>query len=423
MEVAVAAAPFPPASSVEEFIREEVPDWNDEVKVTARFKSFSGQRSDWEPQFLFWRDLILKIARHFRFFHLSPSQMREHWFNLGGLKPLCIDHVLLEMYKAGDIVRPMDLGYPTCGRLSQLFRKVLQFAAGLSSSSPEAVLGDRLILLAVLKDKAADVIKALSESHWTSSCIITMKKFEDLCGTKNEASAVLSYLSGCRKAQPLSSRKKEVIEGVKVSLSSAAVSSITNLDCDILQLVWTTEKLQQQLDLIDQRCKLSRKSAVSALNSGDKKVALRHTREHKLACEHREKVMTLFSRVEEVLNAVVDMESTKKVSEAMEVGARAMKENKISVEELELCLHDIEETIDSQKQVNKALESMSYADAEDDDIEEELEKLEFEIRAEDSSVSTSNTRPEDEAHGEAKASEAADSLGDSLSRLKLAEYS
>lgn len=43
------------------------------------------------------------------------------------------------------------------------------------------------------------------------------------------------------------------LQGVKISLSSDAVSSITSLDYDILHLVWTTEKLQQQLDVIDQR--------------------------------------------------------------------------------------------------------------------------------------------------------------------------
>lgn len=57
---------FPAAasSSVEELVRREVADWDDEVVCNARFKAFSGQRSDWEPSFLFWRDLIIKIARH-----------------------------------------------------------------------------------------------------------------------------------------------------------------------------------------------------------------------------------------------------------------------------------------------------------------------------------------------------------------------
>lgn len=39
----------------------------------------------------------------------------------------------------------------------------------------------------------------------------------------------------------------------------------------------------------------------------------------------------------------------------MQIGARAMKENKISVEEVDVCFRDIQESIDSQKEVEKAL--------------------------------------------------------------------
>lgn len=39
-----------------------------------------------------------------------------------------------------------------------------------------------------------------------------MKKFQGICGGTIEASAVLSYLSGCGKAQYVSISKKELIE-------------------------------------------------------------------------------------------------------------------------------------------------------------------------------------------------------------------
>lgn len=39
----------------------------------------------------------------------------------------------------------------------------------------------------------------------------------------------------------------------------------------------------------------------------------------------------------------------------MQIGARAIKENKISVEDVDLCLRDLQESIDSQKEVEKAL--------------------------------------------------------------------
>lgn len=82
-------------SRVREFIREKVPDWDDELVAIARFKAFSGQKSDWEPRYLFWRDLILAVAHQFNFIFIKPSEMRNQWFSRGGLAPLCLDHVLV----------------------------------------------------------------------------------------------------------------------------------------------------------------------------------------------------------------------------------------------------------------------------------------------------------------------------------------
>nr|CAN69261.1 hypothetical protein VITISV_004029 [Vitis vinifera] len=388
------------SEAVREFVRREVKDWEEEAISTARFKAFSGQRSDWEARYQFWRDLILKVARHFHLLFISPSQFL--------------------MYNEGDIIRSVDLVDPTSGRLSQLFRKVKHMM--VRPTSAEVMFEDHLILLPLLKDKTVEVVKVLSESQWTSSCVITMKKFQDICGGTREASAVLSYLSGCGKAQYLSISKKELIEGVKVSLSTAAVSGTTSLDLDILHLTWTTENLQQQLDVIDQRCEVSKKAALASLNSGNKKVALRHAKALKLASESREKCISFLNRVEEVLSLIANAESTKKVSEAIQIGAQAIKENRIDVEEVQRCLQELGDSIDSQKQVQEALAESdpSYADIEDEDIEEEFRKLELELGNQNPQILVSQAGV-DTAAGETEASESSKSLCDALSDLKLAD--
>ncbi|XP_028088053.1 charged multivesicular body protein 7 [Camellia sinensis] len=406
-----------------ELIRKEVPDWDDEVMVTARFKAFSGQRSDWEPKYVFWRDLILKLSTHLGVFLFHPSEVKNLWFNRGGLTPLCIDHVLLEMYNAGDILRRGDLVDPTSGRLSQILRRVVHLV-GLSRASTQVdIMEDHLILLPVLKDKAAEVVKSISESHWTSSCIITMRKFQDICGGSKEASAILSYLSGCRKVQYLAINKGEFMEGVKVSLLPEAVSSITSLDCDVLHLISTAEKLQQQLHVINQRWEMYRKLALASLQSGNKKVALKHARELKLSSESREKCTTLLNRVEEVLRVIADAESSKKVSEAIQIGARAMKDNRINVEEVQLCLEELEDAIDSQKQVENVLESTSsYTGIEDEDVEDEFKKLELELEVgSDSSQVCISEVGVKSVREEMEDQKIAESISDALSNLNLVD--
>ncbi|XAR58349.1 hypothetical protein NMG60_11013718 [Bertholletia excelsa] len=401
-----------------EFLNKEVTGWDDEVMTSARFKAFSGQRSDWESQYVFWRDLIFKVATYLGVFQFHPSEVKDVWFSRGGLTPLCLDHVLLEMRNAGDILRQGDLFDPTRGRLFQIFKRVINRMNLYRSSTQADIMEELLILLPLLKNKAAEVIKLIAENHWTSSCIITMKKFQDICGGSNESSAILSYLSEERKAQYLAINKREIIEGVKISLSQEAVSGITELDYGILHLNSTVEKLQQQLDVINQRWQTSRKLALASLQSGNKKTAMKHTKELKLAHVNREKYNALLSRVEEVLRVIGDAESSKMVSEAIHVGAQAIKEKRTSVEEVRLCLQELEETIDSHKLVESILESPLHAGIEDEEVENELKTLELEVGSDSSCVCISPVGVND-ARERTTDERVTESLGDVLSNLSL----
>lgn len=50
-------------------------DWDDDEKMRPKFKGFSGQRSDWEPNYIFWKDLIVKLSRHLNLLLINPSQV------------------------------------------------------------------------------------------------------------------------------------------------------------------------------------------------------------------------------------------------------------------------------------------------------------------------------------------------------------
>ncbi|KAJ6853769.1 charged multivesicular body protein 7 [Iris pallida] len=369
------------SSTVEEVVRREVPDWDDDVASTARFKALSGQRPDWEPKLRFWRDLIVKVARHLGTCTIRSSEVKSVWFARGGLTPLCMDQVLHEMRIDGDILSQGDLIDPTSGRMYQMFRRVGHLIGNFRSLSLQDNVEDTLILKTLLQERAADIIKILTDCNWTSSCIITLQKFQSLCKGSGEASAILSYLSECGKARYFSIRKKDLIEGVKLSLVSTSVPNITRLDYDTLHLIWTAEKLQQQHDVIDQRWENARKLALASFKLGNKQVAYRHIRQSKLFSESRVKCTTLLERVEEVLRIIADAESTKNVSEAIQIGARAIKENKISVEEIHIHLQELDENIIAQKLVNEALEAtpVQSVDFEDEDLEEEFKKLEMEL--------------------------------------------
>ncbi|KAG6522361.1 charged multivesicular body protein 7-like [Zingiber officinale] len=369
------------SSTVEELVRTEVPDWDDEVTAVARFKAFSGQRTDWEPKFVFWRDLIIRVARHLGVCTLRVSEVKNTWFSRGGLTPLCLDRVLQEMYCNGDVLLRQDLIDPSRGHIYRLLRRAGQLVGAFRSSSLIDSVEECLVLKPLLQEYSSNVIKNLSEKHWTSTCVVTMDEFKTACKGSGEASLILSYLCENGKAQYLSIRKEEIIEGVKVSLVPAPVPSVSGLDFDALHLVWTAEKLQRQINVIDSRWELSRKMALTSFKSGNKQAAYRHIRQSKLLSETRSKHSSFLERVEEVLSVIADAESTKKVSEAIQVGVQAIKECNINVEEVQDQLQELDEHIKAQKEVAEVLEStpLQTLDTNDEDIEEEFRKLELEI--------------------------------------------
>lgn len=132
------------------FVRKEVVDFDDEAKSRARFKALSGQRSDWEPLYCFWRDLILKTARHLHIFIISPSRLSRLWFRRrpDGLSPLCLDGVLLEMHRAGDLLLP-NTPSSSSSRIPHILRRALDFLA--LDDRPLALTGDYYILAPLLE--------------------------------------------------------------------------------------------------------------------------------------------------------------------------------------------------------------------------------------------------------------------------------
>nr|GMD66674.1 charged multivesicular body protein 7 isoform X1 [Ipomoea batatas] len=327
---------------VKEFLKKEVPEWDDEANVRARFKAFSGQRCDWEPLYLFWRDLILKVARHLRVFIIRPSHLKMIWFSRAdGLSPLCLDRVLLQMYNSGELLWNARLMDPTSGQISRTFYRLADMIRFSRPSAQETLVEDYYILSTLLEEKAHEVIQVLCEKHWTSSCIITMRNFQEICGGMKEAYAILGHLSGAGKAKYLAITNKRD----QVELGTCSFCRFKN-------------------------------SALASLKSGNKRAALRHAREMKLASQSREKCTLLLNRVEEVLRIIADAESSKQVSEAIRVGTQAIKEYRISAEDVELSLEELDKYIESQNQVNEVL---ACAETEDEGIEDELKNLEVEI--------------------------------------------
>lgn len=199
----------------------------------------------------------------------------------------------------------------------------------------------------------------MSDSHWTSSCIVTISKFNSFFVNLEDAHAALCYLAQSGKARYLVAQKQDTVQGVKFALNAAQVPAVSKLDHDTLHLVWTEEKLQQQLDALDRQWEISRRRALASFKAGDKQSAYRHVRQSKLFSQSRSSCTQLLERVEEVISLIANAESTKKVYEAIQMGIQAMKEKNVSIEEVNIHLKEFDELVAAQREIDAALGSVS----------------------------------------------------------------
>ncbi|KAL6849999.1 hypothetical protein ACP4OV_020626 [Aristida adscensionis] len=367
----------------------------DSTDFRARFKAFTGQRGDWpQPTLLFWKDLVLRVARRLR---------------------RCSAPAHLEVMRAdGEILLKSELIDPTSGSLYQLVRRVSQMA--VVSRRPVAQ-DDTLVFKSLVEERAMDVIRQLSDSHWTSTCIVTLKKFNSFFSDWEDAHAVLCYLTQSGKARYLVARKHDPVEGVKFALNSVQVPAVSKLDYDTLHLIWAEERLQQQLDVLDRRWEMSRKRALASFKSGDKQAAYRSVRQSKLFSQSRDKCTPLLERVEEVISLIASAESTKKVYEAIEIGVQAMKEHNVSIEDVNIHLKEVDDLVAAQREVDVAIESIPLHSLDgEDDIEEEFQKLEAEFQDEIPHIRVQGPI----LHANAQSpDEAVESLSSNMSNMKL----
>ncbi|KAM0831979.1 hypothetical protein ACQ4PT_065190 [Festuca glaucescens] len=150
--------------------------WDDPdgADLRARFKAFTGQRCDWpEPKLLFWKDLILRVARRLRLCS-APAHLEE-------------------MRADGEILLKSELIDPAAGSLYQILWRVSQMAISKRPIAQEDILVFRSL---VEVHEAIQIgIKAMKEHDVSIEDINThLKEVDDLVAAQREIDAALELV-------------------------------------------------------------------------------------------------------------------------------------------------------------------------------------------------------------------------------------
>eukprot|EP00250_Pteridium_aquilinum_P029955 c40402_g1_i1 orf=272-1537(-) len=369
-------------SPVQGWLVSKVPGWDDDVMCAARFKALTGQRTDWEGRFLFWRELIIDLARHLNLLVLDTHAVEHSWFLRGGLTPLCINQVLLEMHQRGDL-QNLDNLLETESSLSWFWQQIRKGVIWGSSNKylTSGSIAGRLVVTPLVHERIVEVTKSISENCWTASCVTTMEHLINICGGEEEASIIKRELIRMKRGRTFVTEGDAPIKGFKISLSEDRVSDVSKLDAYMLHLYWTLEKLSAQMVLLEKAYSRSKQSAIRALKQ-DRITAKRHAQSMHTLAASKLKCTEFQGKIQEVLAFISQAEMTKQVSEAMKVGANALKEHAIPLEDIEACLHELDEAISGHKEVAGVLGSATNG-FEVDDLDLQLTELELQVFGEE----------------------------------------
>lgn len=366
------------------FLETEVPNWKEDDFARGRFKAFSGQKQDWDEKLSFWADLIVKAARHLDLVVIDTLVVKQKWFIRDGVVPMGLEHVLVEMKKSGELNTEEQAlgGRPsTLQWVGAILKKTISWA-GIGYAETEPPVEDRLVVMPILQEKILRFLQVFAEGHHSSERIATLAKIKELCGGSEEAEFIVGRLLLQTKARYVRVAGGDQIEGFKISLNEKPVTPVSENDCHNLQLHWTMEMLQLRLSTLDGRISMARNSVIKALKAGFKREALRYVRSMKLLQLSREQCAGSMDKIDYVLNLIADAETTKKVSEAIHVGTTAMKENHVSLEDVQHTLSELDEAITLQRETEEALAGAPLSTSELDDdaaLDDELALLEEEL--------------------------------------------
>ncbi|KAI5058464.1 hypothetical protein GOP47_0026634 [Adiantum capillus-veneris] len=369
-------------SPMQAWLLSNVAGWDDDVVSAARFKALTGQRADWEGRFNFWKDLIVLLARHLNLLVIDTQAVQHSWFLRGGLTPLCMSQVLLEMFSSGDL-QSLDKFQET---QPSWFWQQIGKRVFWGNTTMQVKIPGRLVVTALVHERIADVTKSISESCWTTSCVTTVDHLNNICGGEEEASIIKRELIRMKRGKLLVSDGSMPIKGFKISSNQDPVSDVSKLDSYMLHLYWTLEKLSVQMNVLEQAYSRSKDSAVKAIKY-DRSNAKRHIQSMHTVAASKQKCGDLQEKIREVLAFISQAEATKQVSEAMRMGANALKEHTIPLDDIEACLRDLDEAILDHNEIAEVFGS-STNQVEVDDLEAELAQLELELSGGDKEDAT-----------------------------------
>ncbi|XP_041644345.1 charged multivesicular body protein 7 [Cheilinus undulatus] len=389
------------------------PDWDDDERMNFMFSDFKENRevntTDWDSKMDFWTAVIVKACRDRGTVCVSLQELNKT-LRRKEKSPLGLGTVLQSMARCGKIQRESEFAANVdCGWLSWgvglLLVKPLKWTFSTFLGSSRVPLEESFVIIELVKEKAAELLRAYRSSEFASSSILS---FPELCTLSADVCADESTL--CMALLQLQRDKQVTVslhEGEKIVKfclpGQDRVSPVSEVDIGIYQLQRSEKLLGERVEKLGFEADKCKEEARMLLREGKKSQALRCLRGRKRVEKRADNLFAQLESIRGILDRIAQSQTDKMVMQAYQAGVSALRLSlkDVTVERAENLVDQIQELCDAQDEVNQTISSVSSADEDVDELEQELKSLLDESKPDSVSdfpdVPTNKLRPSGEA--------------------------
>uniref|UniRef100_A0A672JKZ7 Charged multivesicular body protein 7 n=1 Tax=Salarias fasciatus TaxID=181472 RepID=A0A672JKZ7_SALFA len=343
------------------------PEWGDDQRMNFLFSDFKENRdvntTDWDSKMDFWTALIVKSCRDRGSVCVNLQEL-SRTFRRKEKTPLGLATVLQSMSRCGRIQREsefaanVDSGWLSWG-VGLLLVKPLKWTFSTLLGSSRVSAEESFVVIELVKEKAAELLKAYRSSEFSSCAIVS---FPELCGLSSDVCADESTL--CMALLQLQRDKQVTVsvhEGEKIvkfcQPGQDRVSPVSDVDVGIYQLQRSEKLLGERVEKLNQEADRCKEEARALLRKGKKPQALRCLRGSKRVEKRADSLLAQLESIRAILDRIAQSQTDKMVVQAYQAGVAALRLSlkDVTVERAENLVDQIQELCDTQDEVNQTI--------------------------------------------------------------------
>ncbi|XP_013786710.1 charged multivesicular body protein 7-like [Limulus polyphemus] len=370
--------------------------WEDDVRMNLLFSSFRNKEVNpkgWTDKMMFWTSLILKWNKLSKSATFSLHKLNMV-FQRNGQIPQCLDIVLEEMKRQGQIQSLDNFIFENQRKTwlnrgaDLLIRKPIRWGLNLLLSTVRWSDPPNEIFVNVmfLKDMADQVLTRCQNqivSEWTDSILSEEELWQqckDICPLMETFELVVMILDKQNHLRILQHSEKEEkiirFQNRKTNLSSP----LSELEVGILNLKQVKQKLEDDIEKLQEEYKGLRDEAQLAVRDKQKNKAANLLRKKKITELSMEKKQKTLENIEGLLHRLQEADSENMVLKGYETGVQVLKsmsDRDLSWNKIDTTLTDLEEVLQNETEIREAMSKplVGVCDYDTEELEVELDEL------------------------------------------------